>query len=369
MIRLALRFQDILTASLVALLSMTFVSSAGAADIIEGVTTLEMEKKCRAGKPRREEDRVRALRDAKVAALNSWMSNKSKAYGDLFASAEEEIISDINKYVINAAVTYESCTGAGRSYVVGIEAEANVGAIDRLLERNKPKVVGPRSRMTAVFIARKQMSVKSYDAKVTAISENQEFSEAEQSAEVAGESISATGYSSTRNVTTTGGSSELKSAKISWDVFQSDGLDAAVNEAFASNGFRVIDASQVAGRFPGFDLAAFRSEFGEGDDLTPETKNAAFNAIAGKIPLLIIATVDVLQARTNEFGNIEVYAQVKGQVYRDDGLFYEVVVSVKPTQEKGEGPSASVAETAALIAAAETASGEMINQLYAQGIY
>lgn len=366
--RLISRHSVFMAVSVLSFLVVMFPSQGSATEIIEGTTTYEMEKKCRAGKPRREEDREMALRNAKVAALNSWMNGKSKAYGDLFASSEQEIVADIDKYVINASVTYEACTGAKRSYVVSIEAEPNVGAIDRLLERNKPKATGPRSRMTAVFVARKQMSVKSYDAKVTSIQENQEFSEAEQSAEVSGESISASGYSSTRNVTTTGGSTERKSDKITWDVFQSDGLDAAVNQTFSSYGYRVIDASQVAGRFPGFDLAAFRDEFGVGDDLTPETKNSAFNAIAGKIPLLVIATVDVLQSGTGPYGNAVVYVSVKAQVYQDDGLFYEVVASVAPTQEQGKGPTASVAETNALISAAELASKEIVNQLNAQGI-
>ena len=100
------------------------------------------------------------------------------------------------------------------------------------MARNKPQN-SVRSRMTAVFVARKQMSVKSYD-KVTKISESQEFSEAEQSADVSGSGMAASGYSSTRTVNTTGGSTERKSDKIAWDVFQADGLDAAVNETFSS---------------------------------------------------------------------------------------------------------------------------------------
>jgi hypothetical protein len=107
-----------------------------------------------------------------------------------------------------------------------------------------------------------------------------------------------------------------------------------------------------------------------GEDLTPETKNAAFNAIAGKIPLLVIATVDVLASGLDELGSgaIAVIVSVKAQVYQDDGLFYETVASVAPTQEKGLGESESSAQTDALIKAAKAASTEIINQLNAQGI-
>ena len=182
--------------------------------------------------------------------------------------------------------------------------------------------------------------------------------------------MSASGMSSTRTVNTTGGSTERKADKIAYDVFQADGLDAAVNQTFASAGYRAIDASQVAGRFPGFDLNALRAEFAVGDDLSPETKNAAFNAIAGKIPLLVIATVDVeVAAESKQSGRIGSTVKVKGTVYQDDGLFYEVVASVAPTQVYQEGRSQTSAETSALIKAAQQASEEIINQLYAQGIY
>jgi hypothetical protein len=349
--------------------------SAQGREKIEGSARLEMERKCRAGKPRRDEDRELALRMAKVNALAKWIDGKEPAYQELYAAAERQIIDDIDKYVINVDITYEACTGAKRSYEVDIEAEPSIAAIDRVLRSNKPKVVGPRSRMTAVFVARRLASVKAYDDKVTKITENQEFSEAEQSAEVNGESIAASGYSSTRNVTTTGGSTESKSEKRCYDVFQPDFLNTAVNQTFSSYGFRVIDASQVAGRFPDFNLNAMRAEFGSGPDgdceqpgLSGETKNAAFNAIAGKIPLLVVATLDVGQPGVGPYGNQVVFVRVTAEVFQDDGLFYEAVAAYGPTQYQGKGPTVIVAETNALNLAAEKAATEIVNLLNARGI-
>ena len=177
--------------------------------------------------------------------------------------------------------------------------------------------------------------------------------------------------SSTRTVNTTGGSTERKADKIAYDVFQADGLDAAVNQTFASSGYRSIPASQVAGRFAGFDLNAMRAEFAEGEALSPEVEDAALNAIAGKIPILVIATVDILMGRTSKIGEdlVASWAQVKATVHQDDGLFYNTVAAVELTQRQGQGPSETVAETDALNKAAKFASEEIINQLYAQGIY
>lgn len=331
-----------------------------------GRASVEMKKKCKDDRPRKQEDYDTALLNAKVNAMRTWTAQKSTSFAELFQSSEQEILQGIDTYLLNPAIK-SKCDK--KTFTVSVRAEINVSAMAGLLARNKPQTSGPRSRMTAIFVARKQMSVKSYDAKVTKINESQEFSEAEQSADVSGSGMAASGYSSTRTVSTSGGSTERKSDKISWDVFQADGLDSAVNETFASFGFRVIDSSQVAGRFPGFDVNAFREEFGVGDDLTPETKNAAFNAIAGKIPLLVIATVDVMGADTDPRNdNPRVAVSVKAQVYRDDGLFYETVASVAPTTEYGSAQSASVAETNALINAAKLASTEIVNQLNAQGI-
>lgn len=326
-----------------------------------------LSKACKGEQATDNDEYMAVLNSAKASALRAWAAQKSIAFSDLFARAEDDVIADIDRYLLNANVK-QQCKGKELQIVV--RGEVNEGAISQLMASKRTAVQGPRSRMTAVFVARRQASVKSYDAKVTKISEQKEFSEAEQTADVSGASMSASGMSSTRTVTTTGGSTERKADKIAYDVFQADGLDAAVNQTFASAGYRAIDASQVAGRFPGFDLNALRAEFAVGDDLSPETKNAAFNAIAGKIPLLVIATVDVeVAAESKVSGKIGSTVKVKGTVYQDDGLFYEVVASVAPTQVYQEGRSQTSAETSALIKAAEQASEEIINQLYAQGIY
>ena len=74
------------------------------------------------------------------------------------------------------------------------------------------------------------------------------------------------------------------------------------------------------------------------------------------------------QINEDDNGAIEVIVSVKAQVYQDDGLFYETVASVAPTQRKAAGQSASAAETDALVKAAKAASTEIVNQLNAQGI-
>ena len=326
----------------------------------------QLKKKCKDGMPRPNSVYQDALTEAKVAAIRSWGSQKSVATSNLLASAEAELRASLDTYLLSPVILTKC---KKKIFQLSFRAEVNVAAMDRLMAKNAPAVVGPRSRMTAVFLARKQAGVKIYDDKITKVNQQTSISEAEQSADVAGETMSAMGISTTTEKTVTGGNTEKKNNKVLYNVFNSGALDAAVNQNFSSYGFRVADAAQVAGRFPGFDLNAFREEFGVGDDLSPETKNAAFDAIAGKIPLLVVATVDVLSSQIDEVsGNYFVYASVKAWVYRDDGMFFESVAAVAPIQMRGDGPNETVAEIDALVKAAAAASKEIVDQLSAAGI-
>jgi hypothetical protein len=326
----------------------------------------QLDRKCKDGMPRSKAVYQSALTDARIAAIRSWGSQKSAATSNLLASAEAEIKSSLDTYLLSPVILTKC---KQKTFQLSFRAEVNVAAMDRLMAKNAPAVTAPRSRMTAVFLARKQAGVKIFDEKITKISQQTSISEAEQSADVAGETMSATGVSTTTEKAVTGGNTERKANKVLYEVFNSGSLDAAVIENFSSYGFRVVDAAQVAGRFEGFDLNAFREEFGVGDDLSPETKNAAFDAIRGRIPLLVVATVDVLGSQIDDVsGNYVVYASVKAWVYRDDGLFFEAVAAVAPSQMRGDGPNETVAETDALKKAAASASREIVDQLNAAGI-
>ncbi|MDA9839501.1 hypothetical protein N9B97_01780 [Porticoccaceae bacterium] len=338
----------------------------GFAETITGAQNKELRYKCKDGRPRKTSEFNEVLSQAKSNALRSWAAGKSVAISTLFAENEQQILANIDDYFLNAQVDHRC---QGKSFKLKVKGVVDVNRISLLGKAAPVQFSGPRSRMTAVFLARKADFVKSYDTKRTSIEANTTFSEGSETASMSGGSASTEGYSSTKNIKETGGSSESKADKINWNVYRPSGLDAAVNQTFSSFGFRTIDASQVASRFTGFDLEAFKDDFTLGDDLSAATKNNAFDAIAGKIPILVIATVDVGQKDTDPGSGLKrVYATVTAQVYQDDGLFFETVASVKPTQFSGLGPNETVAETNALIKAAESASNEIVQQLNAAGI-
>ena len=350
----------------VLLVALMFSSVSVSAEFVaEGKHSKQLKRYCKKGMPSKVADYNEVLEIAKVNALRSWVAKGSVATGLIFAENEQKLITEIDDYLINPEIIVV-CEDKSKLLKLSVTLTVNENKINLLGK----KVSGPRSRITALFLARRQDTVKSYDSKDTSIVEKTTITDGAESNSVSGTSASSEGYSSSKDIVVTGGSSVRKADKITWNVFRASSLDAAVNQTLTSYGFKPIDVSQVASRFPGFDLEAFKQDFTFSDEIDPDTKNNAFNAIAGKIPILIIATVDigVKDIDDNGGGLDRVAAVVTAQVFKDDGMFYETVASVEPTLFRGLGENQTVAETNALIKAARNASTEIVQQLNAAGI-
>jgi len=331
---------------------------------IQGTASTDLSESCENNRPKNNSDYEAVLANAKKNAIRTWLTTKSTAFTKLFLSVEHQLEENFDALLTNS---YVKSKCQAKTFTVAFRAEINEPAIVPMMTAKIPSLGNSRPRMTAVFMSRRQGRVTTFDPKVAKISESSQLSRNQLSFEAIEGSLVDESYNLKRSSKTSGGSTERKRDEIDWEVFRADGLDAAVNETFASFGYRTIDASQVAAKFPGFDIAAMRNEFGAGDDLTDETKSAAFEAIAGQIPILVIATVDVMIADTDIVtGLVRVYASVKAFVYRDGGDFFEMVASVSPTQEQGYGVTETQAETEALIKAAKQASLEIVYQLNAQ---
>ena len=350
------------------LVALMFSSAPVSAEpfIVEGQHSKLLKRECKDGMPRKVSDYNEVLEIAKVDAMRSWVAQGSVATGLIFAENEQKLIAEIDNYFIKPDIRVFCGEKNPKLFKLIVKLTVDENKINLLGK----KVSGPRSRITALFLARRQDTVKSYDSKDTSIVEKTTITDGAESNSVSGASASSEGYSSSKDIVVTGGSSVRKADKITWNVFRASALDAAVNQTLTSFGFKPIDVSQVASRFPGFDLEAFKQDFTFSDEIDPDTKNNAFNAIAGKIPILIIATVDIGVKDIDENGGglDRVAAVVTAQVFKDDGMFYETVASVEPTLFRGLGENQTVAETNALIKAARNASTEIVQQLNAAGI-
>ena len=101
----------------------------------------QLKKKCKDGMPRPNSVYQDALTEAKVAAIRSWGSQKSVATSNLLASAEAELRSSIDTYLLSPVILTKC---KKKIFQLSFRAEVNVAAMNRLMAKNAPAVVGPQ---------------------------------------------------------------------------------------------------------------------------------------------------------------------------------------------------------------------------------
>ena len=145
--------------------------------------------------------------------------------------------------------------------------------------------VKDRSRLTSIFVARRQSELKAFDARRTEISRTTELSEASQAAEVGADgAMKAEGMSVSTKKTESGGNTAYKADQIKYQTFRPDGLETATNEIFVSLGYRPINNSQVEAISKGkFNVGLFEEEFASSENISNATLSSAFEAISGII--------------------------------------------------------------------------------------
>jgi len=310
------------------------------------------------------------LRDAKKNAVQRYVANSGIATAGAFESKKLEILGFIDDFILNPNIRV-LCDRGSKSLKVSVTGELNKSAFDRTLALDQI-AMGKRSRLTSIFVARKQSEVKAFDGKRTVVNRSTEMSEASQVAQVGNDgSISAEGLSVNTVKTEDGGNTTYKADQIKYKTFRPDGLETAINAIFVSLGYRPINNSQVEAISGGeFNVSQFEEEFASTENISNETLSNAFKAIANDIPLLVLAKLDVgapFKSRGNEQPTIIV--DVNAQIYRYDGRFYETVASYGPVQIQRSGLTSTAAENNAILEAATVTARQLGSQLLQNKIF
>ena len=310
------------------------------------------------------------LQEARSNAIRRHVANSGIAMANAFENKKSEILANIEDFLLNPNIRV-LCDRGTKILKISVTGELNKSAFDRTLALDQ-STVRERSRLTAIFVARKQSEVKSFDARRTDVTRSTETSEASQAAEVGSDgSMRAEGLSAKTTKTETGGNVTYKADQIQYQTFRPDGLETAINEIFISLGYRPINNSQVETISKGkFSVSRFEEEFSSSQNISSDTLSEAFSAISNIIPLLVVARLDVgvpIKARGNEQPTVVV--DVNAQVYRFDGLFYETVASYGPVQMKSSGLTSSAAENNAILDASRTAASQLGAQLLQNNIF
>jgi hypothetical protein len=310
------------------------------------------------------------LLQAKSNAIRVHVANRGIAIANAFESKKTEILNEIDVFLLNQNIRI-LCERKSKVLKISVTGDLNQSAFDRTLAL-KQSMTKDRSRITSVFVARRQKEVKSFETRKTTVARNIETSEATQIAEINTDgSMSATGSAQSTQMSESGGNKTFKSDRIEYETYRPDGLETAINEIFVSLGYRPINNSQVEDFSDGkFDVARFEAEFSSNENISNKTLSDAFSAISSIIPILVVARLDV-GAPVIKGGNENplVVVDVKAQVYKFDGLFYETVASYGPVQVKNSGITATAAENNAILEASRVAATQLGAQLLQNNIY
>jgi hypothetical protein len=331
------------------------------------------------------EVKQQALTKAKVNALDRYFSDMNPAKAKNFELMRDRIIASLDNYVLDATVLSEDVDQKLGTYSVVIRANINGSRLENALVDSSAvanSTADEKSLLTFVFVARQQKSIKAFDDKVVKrtdteqsakaainLHENTTESEKVAKAEVkTGTDIQRSGdvQANDSSIVTSGGSTTRKADEVEWDVAPASEINDVMTGIFSNAGYEVVEADYV----PGLGLEAIRKDYATGNDLSPQTKNAAANgARAEKIPLIAYGTLDVgLGDKDPATGLTRVYVTASAKALDVTGRFPKVVASVGPEQFAGLGPNPQVARTNALKLAATAAGDKLMNALNAKGV-
>jgi hypothetical protein len=324
--------------------------------------------------------RQKAVQAAKENALKRHASTFNPAKFRAYQAVESEILASVDKYVIDATVLDDSVNKDARTYSVVVRAAINEAALDARLNdaggfAKQTVAQGTSAQATNVsflFVARETDSVRSFAAKSTEVrsQESQRSGQEAQTMKGRGQTTSMSASESTSSMSTieTGGSTLRRNDETKYRVRSASDADAAIKEVFAGAGFEVVDYPDVAANCDGTTPQALRQEFSAADEISGQTRKAAFDAARQcEVGYFAVGTLDVGMSDTDPVtGNKRVYVSVRGQIWNISGKLPRSIVTVGPVQYAGLGPNPEVAMRNALKLAATEGAKVMVDQLNAK---
>lgn len=320
-------------------------------------------------------ERQQMLNTAKKNALDNYVSSFGTSKLKEYEKIRSIVESDLDKFVSNMIILNESSDKKTKSHRVVIRATIRENLINNEFSKvsNVANVSeGERSYLTFVFLSRKATSVKQYDDKVSKRIDATNIEESTQSEIVTDSEIGVTAETYKSASVTTGGSTEIKADRITYDVSSSDDINTTVLQVFGDAGFEVVEAEMVADETGGLmNLDDFISDFSQGEDISASTrKNAAVGCRDLEIKYFAIGKLDIGQnIKDSVTGLTRVYVNVNAKVYDVSKRFPKTVASVGPVQYSGMGPTQDVAQRNALQKAGQKASNELVSQMRSKNLY
>jgi hypothetical protein len=319
--------------------------------------------------------RQKSLAEAKRNAVARLASSFSPAKYALFQKVEPQVYGQLDQYVIDAVVLDEGTNKDTKVYYTIVRASINDAKLDALLNgqgitNNQAAPSGKGAAISYLFVARETDSVRAFDTRRTDVAASASATSARQSQGLSGGRAHFNETSDETRTVTTGGSSLNKADETAYRVTSPENVNAAMTDIFSSKGFEVYDYRDVVSQCGGVDPKVIYAEFAKSDELSRETRNAAFAAARQcSINDFAFGTIDVgLQDVDPVTGNKRVYVSVRSQLMDLSGRLPRIIASVGPIQYAGLGPDQKVAMINALQLAAAEAARTIADQLNAKGV-
>ena len=339
---------------------------------VKGIAQYQQE---RYKKSLKAEERQQLLNNARINALDNYVSSLGTSKLKEYEKIRSIVESDLDKFVSNTIILSETSDKKTKSHQVVIRATIRENLINN--EFSKVSSVAnisedERSYLTFVFLSRKAASVKQYDDKVSKRVDSTNIEETTQSEIVTDSEIGISAETYKSASVTSGGSTEIKADKITYNVSSSDDINTTVLQVFGDAGYEVVEAEMVADETGGLmNLDDFVNDFSQGEDISASTrKNAAVGCRDLDIKYFAIGKLDIGQnIKDSVTGLTRVYVNVNAKVYDVSKRFPKTVASVGPVQYSGIGPTQDVAQRNALQQAGQKASGDLVSQMRSKNLY
>jgi hypothetical protein len=318
-----------------------------------------------------------AITEAKKNAMARFAADFDNARFELFKRIEPDVLVNIDQYVADFTLVDQNIDTTAKRVTIIIEASINAALIENAIQRGstagKPvTAVATTAKseaqfMTFVFVAREMASSKEFDVKRTTVQLSETSATGMENNKVSADGQSAETSIDKSNLVknTTGGNTETKANELAYRVNTVTEVDNAVNAVLTKANYEVVDPVDA-----GLDVASFKSDFSNGNDVSPATRTAAVkNCKEKEIGYLAIANMDVgLPAKDEASGLTRVYVTVTAKVSDLSPKFPKTVASIAGKPFAGLGPNAQVAKQNALNEAASRSATELVDQLRMKGI-
>lgn len=319
-----------------------------------------------------------ALEDAKRQAVKKVAASFPKSKKRMFKDLEESIYENIDDFVIEAAIQQKKNDAGTKIFKVAISALVDVDAINAFFIDNSEagnQEAGDASDFGAIFVARVEMSRKTFKVKNTNVSKSESQSNVtEETASDGTTSLDSTKVT-TVDVSQSGGSSKKKRDAVEYEASTelSAELAFAVEEQLVDAGFEPMDAEDLADNY---DLPYLEDIVDQGllrkngsfpKKLIKQYKSAAIDE---GWTFLGLGSVDIGSPSVDEVrGSVKVPAKVSFKVWMISDGRAKTVASVRPKVVYGsDSGDAGVAEVNAYNEAVVFALDTVVAQLQQKGL-